>query len=99
MKFFGIRMREPSVIDFEPSLDSLPVESEGRCSNCRRKGTLGDGLCVRCWDGRTYKNQEQARNEDIVDDFADGLGYTPMELSLRYGLSLRTIQRVLHNYE
>lgn len=27
-----------------------PVAEMGRCSMCGKRGLLGDGLCVSCWD-------------------------------------------------
>jgi DNA-binding NarL/FixJ family response regulator len=46
-------------------------ESYGRCTRCGKEGDLGDGLCVKCWDGQEYERQYQKRKQlfpGVADD-------------------------------
>jgi hypothetical protein len=54
-----------------PVCPPVPLETHGQCRNagvvdqnnkvrCRTwSGTLGDGLCIRCWDVRTTSGEGQ----------------------------------------
>ena len=49
-----VRMNEATLANSDKYIE----ESEGACVNyhkCKNVGTLGNGLCMECWDGSLYR--------------------------------------------
>lgn len=57
-----VRMNEATLANSDTYIE----ESEGACVNyskCKTVGTLGNGLCMNCWDSSLYRKGRKENQE------------------------------------
>ena len=63
-----MRTRESRESKYRKLTEEIVEESHGSCTECSRRATLGNGLCVRCWDKEIGKEfQRRYRGLDTDD--------------------------------
>lgn len=92
-----VALRKP--YGYEPAIRPvrLPRETYWLCRSCRKWETLGDGLCVKCWDARQMSNHKALAREERQDRAAElsKEGTAPTKIAEILGVSLCTVRRDL----